>query len=61
MDPVTLLAALALAIVVLLVVDFVLAGGAMTCGVTSGMAAAMSTPWGWLGLLLLLALAAALM
>ncbi len=50
---------LAVLLVLFLVADLFLAGGSATCGLAGGMAGAMGTPWGW-GLLLILALVAAL-
>lgn len=60
MDPMSVLVGVVVALVVLLVFDLVVAGGAMTGGAAGGMCAAMGTPWGWLGLLLVIGLAAAL-
>ena len=54
-DPMSVLIGVALALVVLLVLDLAVAGG----GMTGGVCAAMGTPWGWLGLLILIGLAGA--
>jgi hypothetical protein len=61
MDPTTILIAVVAALAVLLVLDLVVAGGAMTGAVASGACAAMGTPWGWLVLVLLVGLATALL
>ena len=42
---------------VLLALDLLVSGGALTSSAASGMCAAVGTPWGWLGALALLALA----
>lgn len=43
----------ALVLAVFLVFDLLVAGGAMSCGLASGVAGMMGTPWGWLMLVLL--------
>jgi hypothetical protein len=60
-DPMSVLIGVAIALVVLLVLDLVVAGGAMTGGAAGGVCAAVGTPWGWLGLLILIGLAGALL
>lgn len=43
----------ALVLAVFLAFDLLVAGGAMSCGLASGIAGMMGTPWGWLVLVLL--------
>lgn len=44
-----------LVLAVFLVFDLLVAGGAMTCGLASGIVGMMGAPWGWLVLVLLAA------
>ncbi len=45
----------AVVLALLLVFDLLIAGGAMSCGLTGGVAGMMGTPWGWLVLVLIAA------
>lgn len=50
-DASSLLFGLAIALLVLVALDLLVLGGAMTAGTMGGMAAMMGTPWGWAVLL----------
>lgn len=61
LDAQSFLVGLALATLLLLTIDVILLGGAMTMGMMGGMAGMMGTPAGWLLVLVLLALALGLL
>lgn len=46
----------AVVLAALVVIDLLVAGGAMTGGMMGGVAGMMGTPWGWLALVVLAAL-----
>lgn len=43
----------AVVVLVILAIDLIVAGGAMSMGMMGGVAGMMGTPWGWLLLILL--------
>lgn len=51
MEPGTLLFWLAVAVLLLVALDLLVLGGAMTGGMMGGIGAMMGTPWGWMILL----------